>query len=382
MASTSTSIPVKSTPLVCHGHTRPVPAISFSPLLPPTSAAPNDPNYLLISACKDGKPMLRDWLGDWLGTFTGEKGHKGAVWSARMSRDGALAVTGSADFSAKVWDTTKGQCLVTLPHAHIVRAVDILSSPSSPSSPTSPSSPSSPSSCSPSILVLTGGHEKRLRLWDLSSAPRDGSDWTPSESEGSGSVVEFVREGGGTAHEGTVKKVLFDEERGQVISMGEDRVIRWWDLSTRQLAHELSFDNQPITSMEKSHDGEVLAITAGKEVIFLALSSREPLLRHSLPYSPSSTSLSPSRTRFVTGSLGDEWVRVHDAITGAELEVGKGHHGPVHAVEYSPDGELYASGSEDGTIRLWQTQPKDYGLWRFNPETGASEGAQGGADGA
>lgn len=72
----------QSTPLVCAGcaptsiktpagatdppippcsHTRPVPSIHYSPLLPPTAAAPNDPNYLLISSCKDGKPMLRDW---------------------------------------------------------------------------------------------------------------------------------------------------------------------------------------------------------------------------------------------------------------------------------------------------------------------------------
>ncbi|KAG9318407.1 WD40-repeat-containing domain protein [Chiua virens] len=314
----------KSVPLVAPGHTRPVTHLSFSPLF-------EDNTYLLVSSCKDGNPMLREWTGDWIGTFIG---HKGAVWCTKLSPDGARAVTGSADFTAKIWDTYTGDALHSFPHNHIVRTVAISRTYSH---------------------ILTGGQEKKVRIFDLARPDAE---------------ADLLGDPGTTPHEKTVKSVVWvDEQTG--VSAGEDGIIKWWDLRTRKPATFLTFPN-PITSMELSVQTKRLVVTSGETVAFIpALPSPAPTHSLHLPYSPSSASIHPIlHDRFVTGNLADEWVRVH-GMNGEEKEVLKGHHGPVHCVEFSPDGEVYTSGSGMCTIRLWQTTPgKAYGLWQGNANGG------------
>uniref|UniRef100_A0A8C3L9U5 Serine-threonine kinase receptor-associated protein n=1 Tax=Chrysolophus pictus TaxID=9089 RepID=A0A8C3L9U5_CHRPC len=143
---------MRQTPLTCSGHTRPVVDLAFSGVTPY--------GYFLISACKDGKPMLRQGdTGDWIGTFLG---HKGAVWGATLNKDATKAATAAADFTAKVWDAVSGDELITLAHKHIVKSVDFTQD---------------------SNYLLTGGQDKLLRIYDLSkpeageSALRTGYCW-------------------------------------------------------------------------------------------------------------------------------------------------------------------------------------------------------------
>ncbi|KEP54234.1 Serine/Threonine kinase receptor-associated protein [Rhizoctonia solani 123E] len=324
---------MRNTPLTCSGHTRPVVHLAFSP------AQETDGTYLLVSSCKDGNPMLRDWRGDWVGTFVG---HKGAVWQTKLSSDSARALSGSADFTAKLWDTYTGQPLASLPHEHIVCTVAF-----------------GPGG----TRGLTGGQEKKIRLWDLARAGQQQGD--PSFLKAPGLAA---------AHEGTIKSVLWGNEHLGV-SAGDDAVVRWWDLRTLASPFHLKLPEAP-TSMELSIPTQTLTITHGKTVSFVPLSGPEsgPSHQVTLAHAPSSASLHPVfGDRFVAGSVGDPWVRVYGLEMGEEREVYKGHHGPVHCVEYSPDGEMYATGSEDGTIRLWQTTPgKSYGLWQ-----GTMNGASG-----
>ena len=58
--------------------------------------------------------------------------------------------------------------------------------------------------------------------------------------------------------------------------------------------------------------------------------------------------------RWVASGSGDGTVRVWEAASGRCAWVRKGHTGGVESVVFSPDGRWVASGSDDGTVRLWE----------------------------
>ena len=64
-------------------------------------------------------------------------------------------------------------------------------------------------------------------------------------------------------------------------------------------------------------------------------------------------SYSPDGTQFALASDVGIWLL--NAHTGTEIALLTGHSDTVSSVAYSPDGTTLASGSYDGTIRLWDT---------------------------
>jgi serine-threonine kinase receptor-associated protein len=274
----------KSVPLTCHGHSRPVPHIGFSPLM--------DDTYFLISACKDNNPMLREGqTGDWIGTFIG---HKGAVWQARLSPDAATAATASADFTAKIWNTHTGEVICTLQHDHIVRAVAYPPHTNE--------------------LIATGGMEKKLRIFDLSGA-----------AAGTTIPASEAFEIGVGCHTASIKFIVWSIDSSMLIT-ASDNTLRWFQLTTRELVKEVVLDGEigscelcflapeyttPATDI--GGGDPVLAVAAGKSVYFFGgKTSTEELKRIKMVYKVASVALDPRGRKFVVGEdIPATWARVY-----------------------------------------------------------------------
>jgi serine-threonine kinase receptor-associated protein len=127
-----------------------------------------------------------------------------------------------------------------------------------------------------------------------------------------------------------------------------------WDVRSGAVVRTLE-SKGAVTSIEVTEGGRFIVTADGASVDFRDGASLDLLKSHAVAgFTPESASYCPERGRFVAGG-NDMWVHLFDYESGAELESGRGHHGPVHCIRFAPGGATYASGSEDGTIRIWQT---------------------------
>ena len=151
--------------------------------------------------------------------------------------------------------------------------------------------------------------------------------------------------------------MLYGAEPHVLITGASNGSVHVWDTRTKIKTAGFTCSSRLIQDMELSHttQGNVLTVASGDAVSIFDGVTFELRGRHKMPINfneEGGASMHPSGKKFVAGG-SDVWVRVFDAESGAELECLKGHHGPVRCLRYAPDGETYATGSEDGTIRLW-----------------------------
>jgi len=194
--------------------------------------------------------------------------------------------------------------------------------------------------------VVTGGQDRIIRIFDLNKP-----DNTP--------VSEFP------AQPTSIKQVVWFTENLLLSTSGE-KEWRITDIRTTNNVTTIA-TKSVVSNIEVSLDGKHITTSGGREVNFWNRDTFELASSYAVSCDINSASLSPDGNSFVVGGI-DFWARSYslkDNEKGKELEVLKGHHGPVHCVRFAPDGATFASGSEDGTIRLWQSgDVRSYGLWQ------------------
>jgi WD40 repeat protein/DNA-binding XRE family transcriptional regulator len=287
-------------------------------------------------------------------------GHSAPVMDTVFSPDGTQIATGSMDGTARLWDATTGESLITLSgHTLPVTHLAFLAGGKN---------------------LATTSQDNTTRIWDISPAGnREVLTFVDPQVPGIESVT-YSPDGRLLSTIASIYSIVHDATTGEVISEtptsftsgsstispdGKYLAVYNPDGSTRikELTSGkelLRLDNSLgiLPPIAASPDGTRLAVagqTGEVQIFDLATGSRQ-LTFPAHPGSILSINFSPDGTRLATGAA-DGTAQVWDVSTGEELLEIKGQVGGVSAVAFRPpDGLQLATGSEDNTFKLWDAQ--------------------------
>lgn len=170
-----------------------------------------------------------------------------------------------------------------------------------------------------------------------------------------------------------IRSVCFSPDGKYLATGAEDKLIRVWDIQTRQIRNTFSGHEQDIYSLDFARDGRTIASGSGDRTVRLwDIEAGQNILTLSIEDGVTTVAISPDTKYVAAGSL-DKSVRVWDAATGylvERLEGPDGHKDSVYSVAFAPNGKDLVSGSLDKTIKMWElTSPRG-----GHPNTGPKGG--------
>ena len=365
----------------------------------------------VASASTDGTVRLWDLQTDMVTTL---EGHGGEVFSVAFSPDGTRVASGSSDATVKLWDVATGNA-ATVAAGHLGGVLALALSPDGTTLASAMTYDevqlwdvatgaqtatlrghtgrlNSVTFSPDGATLASGASDQTIKLWDVAT----GAEIATLEATGRRewvSVVTFSRDGrriasghgNGTARVWDVatEQSIATFEGGHIFAVGSvalspdgstlatgafDGFLRLWNLETGANTLAQGKLSERIHDVSFAPDGTALALGSSRPRVasIWEVPAEASAATLSVEYSAWVTigAFSPDASHIVSGSyLEDDRspnlvtvVEVRDVGTGTLIANPRAHGEQVIALAFTPDGSTLASGSNDGTVLVWDLQ--------------------------
>ena len=317
-------------PILLKGHERSITVVKF-----------NYDGDLLFTCSKDHVPsMWRAEDGDRIGTFNG---HKGTIWDLDVDRFSRRVLTASADATVRLWDCETGECIRNFPHRGPVRGIAFAEGSQMYAS---ISDPFVEHNAQISVYDIPENDDPenypenpRLEI-DLPKMP-DGKRVNPTNivwlnmnealfvTFDNGSIRLYDPVTGEELeeifpHEKKINRVSFNRDKTLFITSSADFTSKLYDVV--DLEHLKTYKtDRPVNDAVISEHKDHILLGGGQEAMSVTTTA---------------------------GKVGKFETRFFHLVYEEEFGTVKGHFGPINALDINPNGLSYASGAEDGYVRL------------------------------
>jgi WD40 repeat protein/ribosomal protein S27E len=241
------------------------------------------------------------------------EGHSEQVLAVAVDGGGRLALSGSLDSTARLWDLATN------------RAAGVLSGHEGPVT--------AAAFAGEAGRAVTGGRDHTLRVWDIA-----------------GRRLLRTLEG----HGETVAGVDVSPEGSVAASASWDGTVRLWDLARGTVMSVLEGHEANVAAVRFSADGQALASAGWDGAVRLWHAESGEALCALPGHEGNATAVAfhPTGRQLASGGE-DGTLRLWDPKARRCLKVLAGHQGEITAVAFSPDGRFLFSSSRDRSVRIW-----------------------------
>jgi WD40 repeat protein len=157
-------------------------------------------------------------------------------------------------------------------------------------------------------------------------------------------------------HTEAVWGIAFSPNSRRLVSCGDDRTVRIWDVSLSKECSSSTSGEAAYQSAAVSPDGKTLALGGGNGVRLRALDDAKDIGRFQISEEyVTCVRFSPNGQLLAVSSRSGR-VTLYEMSSGRRRELTLGHHGGIKCVAFDSHGSILAAGYGDGTIGLWNIQ--------------------------